>query len=149
MTAYVTRKGSMRTVEGNYSSSMSPLARELIWHYFVTRAILKTDATTQANHKLAVGASITLGLPAGYSNASVLFARIKTTGKINVTSISPVHGTRQVTVAGSSAVPGYFQIQERVTSIAISGATSDTVVTFFAFQVPDLTVATNFKGVTG
>jgi hypothetical protein len=110
--------------------------------------MLQANATAQSVIHLTAG-SHAIALPAGYTDASVLFMRLKTTAKIKVTVISPTNGTRTMIVAGSTATPGYCQLQERITSISVKYLAATADITFFTFQVPDLTVSTNFKGVSG
>lgn len=147
-TRWVQRRFSSRGVQGNVASAQSPVANTLLWHTMIPRATILADKIAQQTVNLTSG-TVTLGLPAGYSNANRLCVFIKTTGKVKVTFTSPVNGAQATIVQGSSAVPGIYCISERVTSIVLKYLSVTATVEYFAFQLPDLTVSTNYKGVTG
>ncbi len=111
--------------------------------------ILKIADGLQASGRLTVLTSgpKTLALPQLYDSASRLFLVMSVTAITKVVIASPAHSTSTVLLRPGAATDqrGILTLNDRITSITISTLGAFTMIEYFCFQMPDLSIAASWQ----
>ena len=100
---------------------------------------------------LVGGASVSVQLPKGYTDAKNLFFLLRTNGDLEISVTSPEHAASKNYIFGTATCPGLFVRQSRVTSISIANPTialTGVTYSWVAVSLPDLSLNSSYQGMS-
>lgn len=101
---------------------------------------------------LAASGTFTIPLPSDYSSADNISFMLTVNRNMELTLVSPVHGSGTFLLKGTNGVtdgdhPALFAYQGRVTSVALTNpsGTDAALVEYFCYEMPDLALPASWK----